>query len=479
MAGVGSGAVRGDAKAARARSASKKNWARWDAEKRAKQASDENQRRYEIEQERLAREEERRDREEARKDRAEEAQIKRWKEQDERQRGLDNLAVEKHVREREKHQINMNESRARMENYLEAGRREAINFRRMEEQRANQERLMVEGLSGLLGAALQNPIAPGVVPREVLNMFNLQHNTDYDTGVLDMNNGVMTFTQPQRDDKGQALKDRGGNPVSDVALVLDRSYTTPLYNMFNKILYGEQFSQDAAAAQREGLKERNATLKTLVDGQKEEQKNQIERAKLVNSIRNDMRKSTEGHRKELGELDDKIGIIKDLSPKAQKKRAGEMTDLEKRKEELEDIIGKTEAPYLRDISELGGSLPEEAVATTDLRRFGEPPAVPGVSPQIPGAIQGGQAPVGAPPPTPDQAIDPAKGQNTDQQGQVTPGALPEPGPSKPTGAGAGYTAKRKNGGITIFKPNGEEVETYFDNEDTLQKIEEYNIPIIE
>ena len=106
--------------------------------------------------------------------------------QDARQDRLDMMGMERHNQAMQLGEMHMDESRMRLNKYIEAGKQEALEFERMREEQARQAALMTEGISGLMAAGMMNPISPGTVPSKALQLFNMQYGTDFDMGIFDM-----------------------------------------------------------------------------------------------------------------------------------------------------------------------------------------------------------------------------------------------------------------------------------------------------
>ena len=249
----------------------------------------------------------------------------------------------------------MDESRMRLNKYIEAGKQEALEFEQMREEQARQAALMTEGISGLMAAGMQNPISPGTVPLKALQLFNMQYGTDFDMGIFDMQSGRLVFTQPRKDEQGRAMRDQQGNIIRDVALELGREYTTPLFNMFNEKMYGKQYAQDAAKGQDAAIKEQSELAKAKLGAIKDAERMKMDRLKAISSIRKDMDSVTSPLNKELATLESELKEKKNNAPTKKKLLAAhnaEVKELEGQIETLKAQIEEKEAPYRRQIAEL-------------------------------------------------------------------------------------------------------------------------------
>ena len=314
-----------------------------------------------------------------RQDRLDALQLERFNKQDERQDRLDMMGMERHNQAMQLGEMQMDESQMRLNKYIEAGKQEAAEFEQMREEQARQAALMTEGVSGLMAAGMRNPVSPGTVPSKALQLFNMQHGTDFDTGIFDMQSGRLVFTQPRKDDQGRPMQDQQGNIIRDVALELDRGYTTPLFNMFNEKMYGKQYAQDAARGQDAASKEQSEFVKTQLGAIKDAERMKMDRLKTVSSIQKNMDSATSPLNKELATLESGLKEKKNNAPAKKKHLAAhnaEVKELEGQVETLKAQIEEKEAPYRRQIAELGGD--GESVGKsprkekTDTRHFSSP-----------------------------------------------------------------------------------------------------------
>lgn len=295
------------------------------------------------------------DKQDARQGRLDALQLERFNKQDERQARLDMMGMERHNQAMQLGEMHMDESRMRLNKYIEAGKQEALEFEQMREEQARQAALMTEGISGLMAAGMMNPISPGTVPSKALQLFNMQHGTDFDMGIFDMQSGRLVFTQPRKDEQGRAMRDQQGNIVRDIALELDRGYTTPLFNMFNEKMYGKQYAQDAAKGQETAIKEQSEFVKTQLGAIKDAERMKTDRLKAISGIRKDMDSVTSPLNKELATLESELKEKKEKAPTKKKLLAAhnaEVKELEGQIETLKAQIEEKEAPYRRQIAEL-------------------------------------------------------------------------------------------------------------------------------
>lgn len=295
------------------------------------------------------------DKQDARQGRLDALQLERFNKQDERQNRLDMMGMERHNQAMQLGEMHMDESRMRLNKYIEAGKQEALEFEQMREEQARQAALMTEGISGLMAVGMMNPISPGTVPSKALQLFNMQYGTDFDMGIFDMQSGRLVFTQPRRDEQGRAMRDQQGNIVRDIALELGRGYTTPLFNMFNEKMYGKQYAQDAAKGQETAIKEQSEFVKTQLGAIKDAERMKTDRLKAISGIRKDMDSVTSPLNKELATLESELKEKKEKAPTKKKLLAAhnaEVKELEGQIETLKAQIEEKEAPYRRQIAEL-------------------------------------------------------------------------------------------------------------------------------
>lgn len=298
---------------------------------------------------------ERLDKQDERQARLDALQLERFNKQDERQNRLDMMAMERHNQAMQLGEMHMDESRMRLNKYIEAGKQEALEFEQMRKEQARQAALMTEGISGLMAAGMQNPISPGTVPSKALQLFNMQYGTDFDMGIFDMQSGRLVFTQPRKDEQGRAMRDQQGNIIRDVALELGREYTTPLFNMFNEKMYGKQYAQDAAKGQDAAIKEQSELAKAKLGAIKDAERMKMDRLKAISGIRKDMDSVTSPLNKELATLESELKEKKNNAPTKKKLLAAhnaEVKELEGQIETLKAQIEEKEAPYRRQIAEL-------------------------------------------------------------------------------------------------------------------------------
>ena len=297
------------------------------------------------------------DKQDERQDRLDALQLERFNKQDERQARLDMMGMERHNQAMQLGEMHMDESRMRLNKYIEAGKQEALEFEQMREEQARQAALMTEGISGLMAAGMMNPISPGTVPSKALQLFNMQYGTDFDMGIFDMQSGRLVFTQPRRDDRGRPMQDQQGNVIRDIALDLGREYTTAFYNMFNEKMYGKQYAQDAASGMEAASKEQSELVKTQLGAIKDAERMKMDRLKTVSTIRKDMDSATAPLNKELTTLESELKEKKENAPTKKKRLAAhnaEVKELEGQIETLKAQIEEKEAPYRRQIAELDG-----------------------------------------------------------------------------------------------------------------------------
>ena len=295
------------------------------------------------------------DKQDARQGRLDALQLERFNKQDERQNRLDMMGMERHNQAMQLGEMHMDESRMRLNKYIEAGKQEALEFEQMREEQARQAALMTEGISGLMAAGMQNPISPGTVPSKALQLFNMQYGTDFDMGIFDMQSGRLVFTQPRKDEQGRAMRDQQGNIIRDVALELGREYTTSLFNMFNEKMYGKQYGQDAAKGQDAAIKEQSELAKAKLGAIKDAERMKMDRLKAISGIRKDMDSVTSPLNKELATLESDLKEKKNNAPTKKKLLAAhnaEVKELEGQIETLKAQIEEKEAPYRRQIAEL-------------------------------------------------------------------------------------------------------------------------------
>ena len=94
------------------------------------------------------------DKQDEQQDRLDALQLERFNKQDERQARLDMMGMERHNQAMQLGEMHMDESRMRLNKYIEAGKQEALEFEQMREEQARQAALMTEGISGLMAAGI-------------------------------------------------------------------------------------------------------------------------------------------------------------------------------------------------------------------------------------------------------------------------------------------------------------------------------------